>query len=488
MTPMAHAPNTRTDTDTSLDAGNALMQLGHFAQAAAAYEQVIERHPGSSRAHNNLAVALAEQRQFDRAIKAYQRALQLDPHFAHAHFNLGNALHAQSHHAQAVACFDCALKLVPVWPGAWLNRGLALAAQGCQALAQASYETALAQRPDYPEAHNNLGLALQLQGQLEAAMKHFDRALALAPGFAGAHSNRAQLRLLLGDFEGGWPEYEWRWHLANMNLPRLDIPRWDGKLQPGLTLLLRAEQGFGDTLQFVRFAAALQRAGLRVIVECQAQLATLLERASGVHAALPRGQALPPCDAYIPLASLPGLLGVLNTASIPAEMPYLHADTQRVELWRSRLASCRGLRVGIAWKGSPGYPQDCHRSIPVEHFAVLADLPGLTLVNLQFGERAPQAWGALEPLDLDAQAQSFEHTAALITHLDLVISCDSVVAHLSGGLGKPVWLALPQTPDWRWLLGRDDSAWYPSTRLFRQTELDHWQQVFERIQQALRQP
>ncbi len=479
MTPPAQ------DSGTLLAAGNALMQLGRFAEAAAAYEQAIQLNPASSRAHNNLAVALAEQGQFELASAAYQQALHLDPSYAEAHFNLGNAMYAQGRHLQAVACFDCALKLAPGWPSAWLNRGLALAAQGCQALAQASYQEALAQCPDYPEAHNNLGLALQLQGHFEGAMKHFDRALELVPDFAGAHSNRAQLRLLLGDWQGGWPEYEWRWHLAHTTRPAVPIPRWNGKLQPGLALLLRAEQGFGDTLQFVRFALPLQRAGLRVIVECQAKLVTLLARAHGVHSAVPRFEALPPCDAYIPVASLPGLLGVFDTASIPREMPYLRADTKLVALWRTKLAACSGFRIGIVWRGSPGYPQDCHRSIPMACFAVLADLPGTTLVNLQFGERAPQAWGALEPGDLETDGQSFEHTAALITHLDLVITCDSVVGHLAGALGKPVWVALPHTPDWRWLMGREDSPWYPSARLFRQIELDNWQEVFERIKSAL---
>jgi hypothetical protein len=262
---------------------------------------------------------------------------------------------------------------------------------------------------------------------------------------------------------------------------------WDGSPPAGRTILLRAEQGFGDTLQFVRFAAVLERAGARAIVECQPALTALLAKARGVHAVVPRGSRLPRCDFQIPLASLPAALGVRDLAGIPVEVPYLAVDQARRDGWRTTLAQYEGGKVGIAWRGNPKHPQDCHRSIPQERFAALGAVPGVTLVSLQAGERARGIPGMVEPApDPERSPLPFEEWAALIAALDLVITCDSVMAHLAGALGVPVWIALPLVPDWRWLLGRDDSPWYPTARLFRQTRLDDWDPVFARMAAALR--
>ena len=475
------------DTDALVSQGNALMQSGRFAQAAAIYDRALALNPAEPRAHNNLAVALAEQGQWERAVLAYQEALRQDPGYAEAHYNLGNAFQALVRYVDAIACYDRALELVPGWPSALLNRGRVFAARGQQALAADSYRQAIESRPDYPEAHNNLGLALALQGQFDNAMQHFDRAVELAPQFADAHANRAQLRLLLGDLKRGWSEYEWRCRLSSWALPTLPIPRWNGQIVSGLTLLLRAEQGFGDTLQFVRFAATMQRGGMRVIVECQPALASLLARAAGVDAVVARPSASPPCDAQIPMASLPGMLGVRDIAAVPATAHYLQAHPQLVAQWRDHLTSLAGFRVGIVWSGSPGHPQNCHRSIAPEHFKGLAEVPGVTLVNLQFKLPTPAGLNAVQLGHVDHGPPSFEDTAAIIANLDLVISCDTVVAHLAGALGVPVWIALSVATDWRWLLERDDSPWYPSARLFRQKRLDEWAEVFVRIKAALEQ-
>jgi Flp pilus assembly protein TadD len=475
------------DADAHFALGNALMHAGRYRDAAEAYARSLARAPGNARAHNNLAVAFAEQRLFDRAIAHYREALRLDPGYADAHYNAGNALRELARYGEAIGCYDRALALRPDWPGAHCNRGLALAAQGRQALAEAAYRAALAFDPDHAEAHNNLGLALQIQGRLDEAMAHFDRALALAPEFASAHANRAQLRLLQGDFRGGWPEYEWRWRLPGMFLPRVEAPAWDGSALAGRTILLRAEQGFGDTIQFVRFAAVLQRAGATTLLECQPALAPLLAKARGVHAVVPRGSAPPRCDVQIPLASLPGALGVFDLAAIPAEVPYLVPDQVRRDRWREVLARHEGGKVGVAWRGNPRHPQDCHRSIPPERFAALAVVPGVTLVSLQAGERARGIPGVVEPApDPEREPLPFEDWAALVASLDLVVTCDTVMAHLAGALGVPVWIALPLVPDWRWLLGRDDSPWYPTARLFRQARLDDWDEVFGRMAAALR--
>jgi len=467
--------------------GNACMQAGRYADAAAAYARSLAAAPGNASAHNNLAVAFAEQRLFDRAIPHYREALRLDPGYAEAHYNLGNALRELTRYGEALASYDRALALRPDWPGAHCNRGLALAAQGQQGPAEAAYRAALALDPAHAEAQNNLGLAVQLQGRLEEARAYFDRAVELAPEFASPHANRAQLALLHGDFQRGWPEYEWRWRLPGVFLPRVEVPVWDGSPLAGRTILLRAEQGFGDTIQFVRFAAPLERAGATPILECQPALASLLANARGVRAVVPRGSKLPRCDFQIPLASLPGALGIRGLAGIPAEGPYLAADQARRDGWRATLARYEGGKVGIAWRGNPKHPQDCHRSIPQERFAALGAVRGVTLVSLQAGERARGVPGIVEPApDPERSPLPFEDWAALIAALDLVVTCDSVMAHLAGALGVPVWIALPLVPDWRWLLGREDSPWYPTARLFRQTRLDDWDPVFARMAAALR--
>jgi Flp pilus assembly protein TadD len=473
--------------DAQFNEGNALMQAGRFAEAAAAYRRSLALNRTAPRTHNNLAVALAEQRKFGSALAHYREAVRLDPDYAHAHFNFGNAYRELGRHAEAIVEYERALTLAPGWPAALLNRGLALAAGGEQAAAEASYREALAAQPDYPEAHNNLGLALELQGRLDQAMQHFDRALELAPAFANAHANRAQLQLLRGNLREGWPEYEWRWRLPGVGLPGIDTPIWDGTPPGGRSVLLRAEQGLGDTIQFVRFASMLANAGATVVLECQPALVSLLTRVRGVRRVVPRGSAIPRCNTQIPVASLPRVLGITDIAAIPAATAYLDVDPVREAQWRERLAADPALKVGIVWQGSSAHPQDPHRSIPPEHFVALAAVPGVEIVNLQLGQRAPAALRAKEPLaEIDAeQPFSFEDTAAIVANLDLIVTCDTALAHLAGALGVPVWIALPLIPDWRWLLERDDSPWYPSARLFRQTHLDDWSDVFARIVEAL---
>jgi Tfp pilus assembly protein PilF len=473
--------------DAHFNAGNGFMQAGRFAEAAAAYRRALALDRTAAKTHNNLAVALAEQSLFGSALAHYREAVRLDPDYAYAHFNFGNAYRELGRYADAIGAYERALKLSPGWAAALLNCGLALASLGEQAAAEASYREALAARTDYPEAHNNLGLALQIQGHLDEAMRHFDRALELAPNFSNAHSNRAQLHLLRGDLAAGWQEYEWRWRLPGVGLSPLPIPIWDGSPLGGRSILLRAEQGFGDTIQFVRFASLLEQAGGFVVVECQPTLVSLIARVSGVRQTMTRGAAMRRCDVQVPLASLPHLLGITELSAIPAPPSYLQADPRLVTQWRERLTLADAMRVGIAWKGSSGHPQDCHRSIPVDQFAPLATIPGVKLVSLQPGLQAPASLHAAQPLGTpsDEQPLSFEETAAILANLDLVITCDTAVAHLAGALGVPVWIALPLVPDWRWLLEREDSPWYPNTRLFRQTRLDDWAEVFTRISAEL---
>jgi Flp pilus assembly protein TadD len=474
------------DADRHFDEGNALIQNGRFVEAAAAYRRALALKRDAPRTHNNLAVALAEQGRFGSALAHYRESIRLDPDYAPSHYNFGNACRAVGKYAEAISAYERALALSPDWPAALLNLGLALAALGQQPAAVTRYREALVIQPDYPEAHNNLGLALQIQGHLDQALQHFERALELAPGFANAHTNRAQLHLLLGDFAQGWAEFEWRWRLPGVAVPSLPIPIWDGSPIKGGSLLLRAEQGFGDTIQFVRFATQLQRAGVKVFVECQPALASLIARAPGVQGTVARGLPVPRCAVQLPLASLPLVLGVSDPAAFTTQAPYLQPDAKLRADWRKQLGSEDRIRVGIAWKGNPRHPQDCHRSIAPAHFVALARVKDIELVNLQVGERAPAALHALQILpEPGEEALSFEESAAIVANLDLIITCDTALAHLAGALGVPVWIALSLVPEWRWLLDREDSPWYPSARLFRQTQLDDWNDVFERMASAL---
>jgi hypothetical protein len=299
------------------------------------------------------------------------------------------------------------------------------------------------------------------------------------------------LLLSRGRFQEGWAEYEWRWQVQGQPPPTFDRPAWDGAPLGGGTLLLYAEQGVGDTLQFMRYAAlARQRAGA-VILGCPPALIPLLSRCAGVDQLVATDVPLPPFDAHAPLAGLPRLLGT-TAETIPAPVPYLTADPERVRRWRDELAPLRGFRIGVAWQGNARMvPYDRRRSFPLAALEPLARLPGVHLVVLQKGPGRDQlaaaaGWPLADPGGrLDESGGAFADTAAVVQNLDLVVTCDSAPAHLAGALGAACWVALPFAADWRWQHGREDSPWYPTLRLFRQSRAGDWSDVFRRIVDAL---
>jgi ADP-heptose:LPS heptosyltransferase len=296
----------------------------------------------------------------------------------------------------------------------------------------------------------------------------------------------------MGDFEHGWPEYEWRWRRPKSPPRRLPQPRWDGAPLAGKTLLVYMEQGLGDMLQFIRYAPLLKAQGANVLVECPAFLHPLLSRCPGIDRLLAEGSPLPEFDVHVPLLSLPHLLGT-TLATIPAQVPYLYAGEERVQRWAEELRPLEGFKVGICWQGNRHHQWDHFRSFPVEHFAALAAVPGVRLVSLQKGPGAEQLrklGGSFPVVELDsekdASAAAFMDTAAIMKNLDLVVTVDTSIAHLAGGLGVPVWVALSAVSDWRWLLQREDSPWYPTLRLFRQRALGDWDGVFGRMAAELK--
>ena len=327
-------------------------------------------------------------------------------------------------------------------------------------------------------------------GRFEEAHGLLKEAVALKPDYAVARMALGQASLLLGRFEEGWPDYEWRW-LTPEYAPRpFAQPRWQGEPVAGRTVLLYAEQGHGDTLQFVRYAALLKARGAAVVVECQPALLELLRRTPGIDRLVPLGGPLPFFDYHAPLLSLPGAFRT-TLATVPADVPYLFADPARVAAWRERLAAEPGFKVGLIWQGNPKFTGDRKRSIPLRHYAALAQLPGVRLYSLQRGDGAAQLdalAGAFVVTDLGRaeDEHSFAETAAMMCALDLVITSDTGPAHLAGGLGVSVWVALTLAPDWRWLAGREDCPWYPTMRLFRQRRPGDWDDVFARLAAALR--
>jgi hypothetical protein len=307
--------------------------------------------------------------------------------------------------------------------------------------------------------------------------------------------DQAVLWLKQGDWARGWTEYEWRWRLPGMRRRRLSRPMWDGRPLAGRRILLHPEQGLGDTLQFVRYAAVLQAAGAHVIVESPRSLTRLLSRCAGIDELVPAGTPLPDYDVHAPLLSLPRLLETQLT-NIPAQVPYLNADPVGIERWRERLIPYCGLKIGIAWQGNPRHPNDHQRSMPLHHFAPLAKIPGVQLFSLQKQFGTQQLAGVashFSVIDLvrraDRRAGPFMDTAAIMKNLDLVITCDTAIAHLAGALAVPVWVLLAaNSSDWRWGYDTSRSPWYPTLRLFRQPQPGNWQETFQRVAAALTRP
>jgi Flp pilus assembly protein TadD len=471
--------------------GVALAQQGRIDEASACYREALRLQPDHVQALYCLGVTCASRGQLDEAVACYRRVLALQPGHAQAHYDLGVALMQQGLLDEALAGYEQAVRLQPNHLEAHNARGAVLVRLGRLAEAEESARHVLRLKPDHAGAHNNLGVALTYQGKYAEALADYEQVLRLRPNDPGAHKNRAMVWLLQGDYERGWPEYEWRRRCADSSVHELPRPTWDGGPLAGRTILLHAEQGLGDTLQFIRYAPLVKERGGTVIVECPAPLLPLLAGCPSIDRLVARGADLPPFDVQAPLLSLPALFRT-TLASVPASVPYLFAEPGRREHWRRELAG-PGFKVGINWHGNPKNPTDRYRTIPLHHFEALAALPGVRLFSLQKGQRgeAVREVPAGSPItDLGGrldESGAFVDTAAVMTGLDLVITSDTAIPHLAGALGVPVWLPLWSAPDWRWLLEREDSPWYPTLRLFRQSRPGDWEGVFGRIAAALRE-
>jgi Flp pilus assembly protein TadD len=481
------------DFETRFRLGMVRLAQGQVEQAVRHLREARRIRPASVEALNQLGVALLQLEKAEEAAGCLAEAVRLRPNAAGLRNNHGIALARLGRFADALEQYREALRLEPAAPGTLGNLANALRDSGRLEEAILCYDEVLRRTPRAADVHNNAGIACVKARRLGRARSHYDEALRLQPGFPEARLNRAHLRLLEGDFAGGWPDYECRWRMRQAQPLRTGKPAWDGSPLAGRTILLTWEQGFGDTLQLVRLVPLVKQQGGTVFLSCQPRLYELLSRCKGFDRLLRHGEPLPDFDVHAPLASLPRLLGV-TAENIPAEVPYLFANPELVEHWRRELPAGEALKVGIAWQGNPRYGGDRHRSIPLLYFLPLARLAGVQLYSLQKGEGAEQL-RALGPgtgvLDLAARldegGSAFVDTAAAMMNLDLVVTSDTSVAHLAGGLGVPVWLALNYCSDWRWLQDRPDSPWYPTMRLFRQERFGDWAGVFARLAEALQE-
>lgn len=464
------------------------LQTGDLPSANNLITQALRINGSSALAHVHHAAVLQKQGRLDEALLAIRQALRLAPDHALA-LNNGAALLSSDlkRPAEALPLLEHALRLDDSDATAWNGMGYALVELRRYDEALLCLERALQLQPGLALALYNQGNALQYLNRLDDAMRSYDAALALAPDMADAHFAQSACRLLMGDLTRGFQQYEWRRrrpaYLAQAR-QAAQAP-WQGEALQGRTLLVYAEQGLGDTLQMVRYVPLLVAQGARVILQVQEALLPLLQGAVDATV-IGNQQAAPPHDLHIPLMSLPAALGT-RLETIPASLPYVRADAKRCAQWQARLGPDGARRIGLVWAGNPKHDNDSQRSIPLRKMRQLLR-PGLEFIAVQRDmSAADRLQLAREPaLRSHAAAQTdFAETAALLAQLDLVICVDTSVAHLAGAMGKPVWLLLPYAPDWRWMLERQDSPWYPTMRLFRQQRAGDWDEVLQRVQAAL---
>ena len=458
--------------------GNALKRLDRLDDAIAAYRGAVAAKPDFVEAHSNLGLAQQDRLLAADAAASFRRAVELRPGSSELHFNLGTALTTLRRPDQAILSYRKAISLDPGNADAYGNLGVALQEQGLGDEAFECFQRAAALKPQDSEALNNYGNALQEQGRLDQAIECYRRALDGKPDHAEAHNNLAVALLLKGDFAPGWEEFEWRWRIPSCwGDKRRDYPRplWSGESAQGGTMLLWAEQGAGDTLQFGRYVAQVVRLGWRVILEVPESLMRLFASIKDVEL-IAKGTPSPDFDVHCPLMSLPRIFGT-NRETIPAGASYFDPPPALVEAWRTRLAAVDGVKIGIVWRGNPAYKRNRQRSMPASFLTELIDRPGLFAVSLQMDATDEELAGLTrnrEILNAAPQLGDYADTAALIANLDLVVSVDTSVCHLAGALGRPVWTLLDFAADWRWLRQRTDSPWYPGMRLFRQPSPGDW--------------
>ena len=465
-------------------------QQGRNVEALRLIGAALKCAPNSADILNNHGRVLAALCRHEEALARFEQVLTLHPDHLHALSNRADMLVRLDRDEDGLAAYERILAIKPTHVATLNKCGGVNVRLGRIEAAIACYDRALAVEPKRAELHINKGKAFRAANRFAEALASFDAAAQLEPGRVEAHWNAGLVRLRLGDFKAGWKDYEWRWRKPDWaGLERnFAAPLWLGA-EPveGKTILLHAEQGLGDTLQFARYAPLLARRGAHVVLECQAELTELLRGVEGVAMTVARGDALPDFDLHCPLLSLPLAFGtVLET--IPSAVPYIRAPSDRLQKWSGRLADMRRPCVGIVWSGNPAHQNDRNRSIPLRTFAPILSRSGVHFVSLQkiVSPADTVALGRLgDVTSLGDELSDFADTAAIVARLDRIIAVDTAVAHLAGAMGKPVDALVPFSSDWRWLIDRSDSPWYPTMRLFRQSTIGDWTGPLERLCLAL---
>jgi len=482
----------RMDWEDAENLGSGLRQEGRFDEAVGVYRAALERFPGHVVLLNGLGLALLDAGRTAEAASALEQAVVCAPDTPALVFNLANALRVGGDPAGAIVLYERAMALGLDMPELFNNLGVAWQERERWDDALRMFRMALQRDPRYLPALANSGYSMIQSGRPSEAVEFLRRAVQAEPGYADAHWLLSHALLVTGQWPEGWDEYEWRWHRMKSAAYHRGIPesRWTGEPLGGKTILLYAEQGAGDAVQFVRYVPLVKAGGAKVVVECHAELVSLFESVDGVSEVYARGTALPRYDVACPLLSLPSVFRT-TMGSIPGGVPYLFADPHRGARWRRALEPYRGrLRVGLVWAGSAAHVNDRKRSLAPGLLAPLVSMTGVQVFSLQKGasgdSRGANAGGA-SIVDWTDALHDFADTAALISELDLVIAVDTAVAHVAGALGKPVWVMLPFAPDWRWHLGRGDTGWYPSMRLFRQPMPADWDSVISSVCRELGQ-
>ncbi len=471
--------------------GLMLDELGRYPEALESFARAVALDDGNAMAHSNYGHALNRLFRYAEAVPSFETAVALAPEMASLHYNLADPLKALGRLEEALAAYDRSLALEPGLANTHINRGLVLTHLGRFDDAVAAFDRAIALEPDSVAAHMGRNVAIASDGRVDEVLAR-NLELARNPAFEGeAQFQSAMLLLDRGDWEEGWKLYEARWKLGRHGvLPVFAQPEWRGEDLAGKTLFVHGEQGLGDEIMFARYLPLVRRRGAKVIFSPKGRLTRLFSGQDLANEILPRQTVPAAFDFHIPQSSLPLVFGTLPS-TIPAEIPYLHPQAALVGKWRDRIGS-QGFKIGICWAGSPDTLQGLDRSIPLAAFLPLAAIPGVRLISLQKQDGLSQldklpAGMEVETLgeDFDAGPDAFVDTAAVMASLDLVISCDTSVAHLAGALGRPVWTALKRNAEWRWQLQQSGSPWYPTMTLFRQETPGTWESVFAAMRDRL---
>ncbi len=480
-------------TDDLFQNARALHAAGRLAEAQELYKRVLAANPRHARALHFLGVLACQGGHSETGLVLIERCLDEDPEYADALGNHGIVLAGMKRYEEAEESYRKALAVEPENATVRSNFGNMLTAMNRYEEAERHYRLAVAHSPNAAPIRANLAVSLKELGRLEESVEMNRAAIALDPDLAQAHHALAMTLLALGAFTEGWREYAWRWRDPDFPAAyrSFDVPEWDGGDLEGGTVLIWAEQGMGDAIQFARFAPMAAERGGRAALQCDRRLVPLLSTLAGAVDAIGPDEDPGEVRAHLPLMDLPRVFGAVHGA-IPAPVPYLSAEPERAERWRARLGEGGRFRVGLCWRGNPNHREDWKRSMRLEDLAPILDVPGVDFLGLQIGggEEAEKTLPPTIPFTdptraYDPSAGAFVEDAAVLESLDLVITVDTAMAHLAGALGRPVWLLLSHVADWRWMTGRDDSPWYPTMRLFRQKERGDWSEVAARAARAL---